>query len=93
MTNSSMHSDYLKATNHTFLAILENLGDGVIFADDSDIIAYINKAARQMRGLNPSKCLGRLILDIHLPKTQTVYGNSSRSDQARQPDAFPACAP
>ena len=41
MTNSTMHRDYLKATKHTFLSILENLGDGVVFADDSDIIAYM----------------------------------------------------
>lgn len=49
--------------------ILENMVDGIVFADTDDCISYVNPAAERVRGIKAQKFIGRTILSIHSPKT------------------------
>ena len=53
----------------TYLAILESIGEGIIFADADDNLAYINRVAEEIRGIKAVKFIGRSILSVHSPKS------------------------
>ena len=49
--------------------ILENMVDGIIFADANDCISFVNPAAEKIRGIKAHNFIGRTILSIHSPAT------------------------
>ncbi|WP_304598768.1 sigma-54-dependent Fis family transcriptional regulator [Geobacter sp. FeAm09] len=48
-------------------AILESMGEGVIFINAEDRLAFINHTAEQIRGIRAENFIGRHILTIHSP--------------------------
>lgn len=53
----------------TFRTILESIGEGIIFADQDDNLAYINRVAEEIRGIKAANFIGRSILAVHSPKS------------------------
>ena len=53
-------------------AIVDSMADGVIFIDDADRIALVNKAARVLRNLSEGP--GRTLLDCHPKALEPVLG-------------------
>jgi len=49
--------------------ILENMVDGIVFADADDCISFVNPAVERVRGIKSQNFIGRTILSIHSPKT------------------------
>lgn len=50
-------------------AILESMGEGVIFINAEDRLTFINHTAEQIRGIKAENFIGRHILTIHSPTT------------------------
>ncbi|RQW78362.1 MAG: PAS domain S-box protein, partial [Geobacter sp.] len=50
-----------------YQAILACMGEGIIFADSEDRVAYMNAAAERIRGIRAENFLGRGLLTIHSP--------------------------
>jgi PAS domain S-box-containing protein len=50
-----------------YQAILTSMGEGIIFADQTDRIVCVNTAAEQIRGIRAENFLGRDLLAIHSP--------------------------
>jgi len=51
----------------TYHAILENIGEGIIFINGDDVITYINQTAETMRGISARNYIGRSVESIHSP--------------------------
>ncbi len=49
--------------------ILENMVDGVIFADADDRVSFVNSAAEKIRGIKAENFIGRPILTFHSPNS------------------------
>lgn len=56
---------YLDAT--LYQSILSSMGEGIIFTDRNDRLAFINSAAEEIRGIRAENYLGRSLLSIHAP--------------------------
>ena len=52
-----------------YQSILSSMGEGIIFADRNDRLAFINGAAEEIRGIRAENYLGRTLLSIHAPYT------------------------
>lgn len=52
-----------------FQAILESMGEGIIFADADGTLVFINKTAEKIRGISADKFIGRSLLSIHSPNS------------------------
>ena len=52
-----------------YQAILESMGEGIIFADADGTLAFINRTAEQIRGISAANFIGRSILSIHSPNS------------------------
>jgi len=57
----------LKSMSETYHAILESLGEGIIFVNSDDQIAYINQTAENIRRIRAENFIGRTIQSIHSP--------------------------
>ena len=53
--------------SETYLAILESIGEGIIFVNSDDQIVYINKTAESIRGIKGENFIGRPVRSIHAP--------------------------
>jgi PAS domain S-box-containing protein len=51
-----------------FQIILENMGEGIVFANHNDQISIVNSAAESIRGIKADDYLGRNLLNIHPPR-------------------------
>jgi len=58
----------------TCQSILESIKEGIIFADQTDRLTYINQMAATIRGIKAENFLGRPILSIHSPKSSERIG-------------------
>ena len=58
----------------TYQAILESLGEGIIFADAEGILTLINHTAEKIRGISAANFIGRSILSIHSPNSAERIG-------------------
>lgn len=59
----------LKQHVDTYKSMLESIGEGIIFADQEDRLAYINQLAGTIRGINAENFIGRSIHAVHSPKS------------------------
>jgi len=50
-----------------YQAILESMGEGIIFADADGILVIINQTAEKIRGISAANFIGRSLLSIHSP--------------------------
>ncbi|QSV45333.1 sigma-54 interaction domain-containing protein [Geobacter benzoatilyticus] len=57
----------VSAGNAVYREILTSMGEGIIFADHTNRIIFVNAAAEQLRGIKASNFLGRDLLAIHSP--------------------------
>jgi len=64
-------------------AILENLGAAAWFADEEEVLRYVNRAARE-KGGPVSEALGRNIEECHNPESVEQIRTLYRKWQARQ---------
>jgi PAS domain S-box-containing protein len=48
-----------------YQAILESMGEGIVFVDAEDCIAFINHTAEEIRGIKATNFIGRNIVSIH----------------------------
>jgi len=55
----------MNPTSDIFLAIVNEMNEGVIFLDAEDRIAYFNPAAERIRRVSAEKFIGRPIHDLH----------------------------
>lgn len=65
-----------------FQIMFENIGEGVVFADEHDQICFINSAAESIRRIKAADYLGRHLLDMHPPRASeriSVLLNKLRS--------------
>ena len=49
--------------------ILDNMVDGIIFADADDCLRFINPAAERIRGIKACNFIGRSIVSVHSPNS------------------------
>lgn len=52
-----------------FQAILESMGEGIIFADADGTLVFINNTAEKIRGISAKNFIGRNLLSIHSPNS------------------------
>lgn len=57
----------ISAESAVYREILTSMGEGIIFADHSNRIIFVNAAAEQLRGIKADNFLGRDLLAIHSP--------------------------
>ena len=57
-----------------YQAILESMGEGIIFIDADDRLTFINHTAEKIRGIKAVNFIGRSILSIHSPRTAEKIG-------------------
>lgn len=57
----------VSAENAVYREILTSMGEGIIFADHTNRIIFVNAAAEQIRGIKANNFLGRDLLAIHSP--------------------------
>ena len=57
-----------------YQAILESMGEGIIFIDAEDRLTFINHTAEEIRGIKAVNFIGRSILSIHSPRTTERIG-------------------
>ncbi len=57
----------VSAENAVYREILTSMGEGIIFADHTNRIIFVNAAAEQLRGIKAGNFLGRDLLAIHSP--------------------------
>lgn len=69
-----MKTDSCNNFRTIYQAILESMGEGIIFADASDRLAIINKTAEEIRGIKAENFIGRNLLSIHPPSTAERIG-------------------
>ncbi|MCM2358429.1 MAG: sigma 54-interacting transcriptional regulator [Geobacteraceae bacterium] len=62
-----MEQQGLSCATSVCQAILASMGEGIIFADGEDRVAFINRAAEEIRGIRAENYLGRDLLEIHSP--------------------------
>ncbi|HEY4744667.1 MAG TPA: sigma 54-interacting transcriptional regulator [Desulfuromonadaceae bacterium] len=55
-------------------AILESMGEGIIFIDAEDRLKFINHTAEEIRGIKAVNFIGRNILSIHSARTTERLG-------------------
>ena len=55
------------AESAIYNAILTSMGEGIIFADHTNRIIFVNSAAEEIRGIKAENFLGRDLLSIHSP--------------------------
>ena len=61
-------------TTTIYQAILESMGEGIIFVDEEDRLVFINHTAEIIRGIKAENFIGRSLLSIHPPKTAERIG-------------------
>lgn len=59
----SIHAD----RPSVYQTILENMGEGIIFADADGTLTFINHTAEKIRGFSAANFIGRNLLSIHSP--------------------------
>ena len=52
-----------------YQAILESMGEGIIFADANGILVFINNTAEKIRGITAANFIGRNLSAIHSPNS------------------------
>jgi len=52
-----------------YQTILESMGEGIIFVDAEDRLAFINNTAENIRGIKAVNFIGRNLVSIHSPRT------------------------
>lgn len=52
-----------------YQTILESMGEGIIFVDADDRLAFINNTAEEIRGIKAVNFIGRNLVSIHSPRT------------------------
>lgn len=57
-----------------FQAILESMGEGIIFADADGTLVFINETAEKIREISAAKFIGRSLLSIHSPASAERIG-------------------
>jgi PAS domain S-box-containing protein len=57
-----------------YQAILESMGEGIIFSDANDCLAIINQKAEEIRGIKAENFIGRDIISVHPPNTAERIG-------------------
>jgi PAS domain S-box-containing protein len=57
-----------------YQAILESMGEGIIFADAEGILVFINSTAENIRGISAADFIGRSLLSIHSPASAERIG-------------------
>lgn len=57
------------ATPTIYQTILESMGEGIIFVDAEDRLAFINHTAEDIRGIKAANFIGHNLLSIHSPRT------------------------
>ena len=61
-------------TTNIYQAILESMGEGIIFVDAEDRLIFINHTAEMIRGIKAEKLIGKSLLSIHSPQTAAQIG-------------------
>jgi PAS domain S-box-containing protein len=61
----NMHADIPSI----YQAILESMGEGIIFADADGTLAFINTTAEKIRGISAANFIGRELSSIHSPNS------------------------
>ncbi|MDD2272047.1 MAG: sigma 54-interacting transcriptional regulator [Desulfuromonadaceae bacterium] len=57
-----------------YQTILENMGEGIIFADADGTLTFINHTAEKIRGIAAANFIGRNLLSIHTPASAERIG-------------------
>lgn len=66
---------FREGSGNVYRTILTSMGEGIIFADDTDRIVCVNAAAEQIRNIRAAKILGRDLLSIHTPPARARIGS------------------
>lgn len=61
-----MHMNF---QSEIYQQILENMVDGIIFADADDRVSFVNAAAERIRGIKAQNFIGRPVLSFHAPQS------------------------
>jgi len=69
-----MKSSLSKNFKTSYQAILESMGEGIIFADANDFITIVNNTAEEIRDIKAENFIGRNILSIHPANTAERIG-------------------
>lgn len=57
-----------------YQTILENMGEGIIYADADGTLTFINHTAEKIRGITATNFIGRNLLSIHTPASAERIG-------------------
>ncbi|MEI6306266.1 MAG: sigma-54-dependent Fis family transcriptional regulator [Deltaproteobacteria bacterium] len=58
-----------------YQAILESMGEGIVFVDSEDRLAFINHTAEEIRGIKAVNLIGRSLVSMHSNPTAERIGN------------------